>query len=85
MKIKLQAEKVFTLTCGKAQVAGMRQVSEWEGLIKLQGPDGVAILVDETSPMVRSLDDAFNRPPADWVLLKASPAIVAKLSAEPTP
>ena len=84
MKVKLQAEKVFTLTCGTAQVAGMRQVSEWEGFIKLQGPDGVAILLDETSPMVRTLDDAFNRPPADWVLLKASPAILANLGAVAT-
>lgn len=79
MKVTLQTEKVFTLVCGDVQIPAMRQVSAWEGFIKLQGPDGVVILADATGPAIRTLDEVLGLVHG-WTIVKASPAILAKLA-----
>ena len=79
MKVQLQTEKVYTIVCGDVQIPAMRQVASWEGFIKLQGPDGVAILADDSGPTIRTLDEALGVLHG-WTIVKASPAIVAKLA-----
>lgn len=81
MKVQLKHERVFTLVAGARQFEGMRQVSAWEGFIKLEGLAGVVIVHDERGPLTRTLDDAFDKWPESWTVVKASPGILEAINA----
>jgi hypothetical protein len=80
--VKLVHEQVFSVAVGGRTFGGMRQVSQWEGMLKLEGSAGACIVVDPRGQIRRSLDDAWDPQPTDFVVVKASGQLLEALVAE---
>ncbi len=78
MKVTLQQEPVYTLVAGNLTISGLREVSRWEGLRKLENDDGSLIVMDERGGATRALEDAWNVP-GQVVVVAGSPEWLAKL------
>lgn len=79
MNIKLEPAKVFTLHLEGKAYPEMRQTSAWEGMIKLEGKDGTVILMDSRGTFQRAMTNEFEHATTGWVLVSASPSILAAL------
>lgn len=79
MNIKLEPAKVFTLHLEGKAYPEMRQTGEWEGMIKLEGRAGTVILMDSRGPFHRAITNQFEYATTGWVLVSASPDILAAL------
>lgn len=47
MNVTVEQQNLYTLTIGGTKHEGFKKVSEWEGLVKFQGPAGEVIAAEE--------------------------------------
>jgi hypothetical protein len=91
LKARITNETV-TINIGKLELRGMERVSEWEGMIKFDGPIGELIL-SQDEPDKSLFDSIFSfktkneRGPTDrsFTVVKASETIVNALRPKPAP
>ena len=79
MKATIINEEVYTISIGGRSVSGLRKVSEWEGMVKLQDSDGAIMILDTGSQDIVSnlftkiLEEGMH----DWEIIKISPSLAA--------
>lgn len=85
MKAILERAPVYALTVGDIRFSDLRQVSEWEGFRKLEGPLGVIIICADTTKWSELFADIFSDKdsPGGAFIVKASPAVWAELNRKP--
>lgn len=84
MKAKIEQVNRYKITIGDAVYEGFEKAGEWEGMIKFAGPAGV-LIVQANSSNSNLMDSIFssvfgegNKPAADFLVLKASAALLPR-------
>lgn len=86
MEIELTPEQSFTVKANGKAIAGMRLVSEWEGLKKLQDGRGRALIIaDQDGPLSGMFRGILGALPRTCQVVMGSPDLIAELAADPAP
>lgn len=90
MQVQLIPDESFTVRGAGGELTGMRAVSRWEGLTKLQDTLGRALIVaDAEGPMATTLREVFGSVTGDvgrqCVVVLGTPDLVAALLPPPAP
>jgi hypothetical protein len=83
MQIELTPEQSFTVKANGKSIPGMRLVSEWEGLKKLQDARGRSLIIaDHEEPFTSMFRGILGDVPRSCYVVMGSPELIGELVAK---